>query len=375
MAAVPIPSPITYSYSHTVPFHYIIKSFSEYCSSYPHGGYTSLGLFLTCAAALSTTTYAVASCRMLVVTFTSMQGGFEQTFSDFNDRDGTTTERYKVGAGLFQWLHPFDNTANGDSGSWSDGYCVGYQTTMLNSISDTAFETARGFSVFAVLLACIVTAWSLLMSCITWNRIQIRLLNVCLAMGAICTGLTFILKKAAICQTAFQDRTCSIDQGGLMLVAAVILWMAAFFISIIFLKPDDTDDDDENPVPMPRKSSSFENANRQSAKQSLSAKQFAQQRQKASQQRQKARGQSRTTASTGQTPPLTPGTRGSFDYSYDSRESWTNPVPSRTRRPAAAQLTVDDVSDQQELEVYMADRLDRIEGAMNDDDRSLRMEI
>jgi hypothetical protein len=325
-------------HSHTVLYHYIILYLD---SSYPHGGYVSLGLFLTCAAALSTTTYAVASCRMLVVTFTSTQGDFEQTFDrrDSNDREGDTAERFKLGAGLFQWLKPFGDVdaEDGDS-SWSDGYCVGYQSTMLDALSDTAFETARGFAVFAVLLAVIVTLWSLLFACISWNRIQIRLLNGCLLAGAICTGLTFIIKRAAICQTAFQDRSCSIDQGGLMLVAAVIMWMAAFMISIIFLKPDETNPrDDELPIYPPVRIS--RNQQQSGSKQS------------------------------GQTPPLSP------DYSYDSKESWTSPIPRRSTR-ASEQLTVDDVTNQQHVEVYMAKRLERMDdGRGDDDDRSIRAEI
>ena len=363
-----------------------------YHSSYPHGGYTSLGLFLTCALALSTTTYAVASCRMMVVTFTSTQGGFEETFSDRNDRQGETAARYKVGAGLFQWLRPFDaSDANGDgNGDWSDGYCVGYQSTMLTALSDTPFETARGFAVFAVLLSVIVTLWSLLSACIMWNRIQIRLLNACLLAGAVCTGLTFLLKKAAICQTAFQDRECSIDQGGLMLVAAVILWLAAFVISVIFVKPDEVESNDvlaNYPVPMPRKSSSFErntNGKNKNAVQQSAPQVGGQQR------NQKSNGSkySKTTTSSSPTAPIG---NGSFDYSYDSQQGWTNRIPRRfrqQRQPAAPvrqqqrqhqrqrpPLTVDDVTNQEQMEVYMAQRLDRIEDAMSDDERSLRAEI
>lgn len=360
---------------------HMIQSLS-FSSSYPHGGYTSLGLFLTCALALSTTTYAVASCRMVVVTFTSSQGGFEEFFSDMNDREGETAARYKVGAGLFQWLRPFDsvNDAKGNNNNndnWSNGYCVGYQSTMLTSISDTPFETARGFAVFAVLLAVIVTIWSMLSACISWNRIQIRLWSACLLAGAVCTGLTFLLKRAAICQSTFQQTECSIDQGGLMLVAAVILWLAAFMISVTFLKPDEVDSEENTlahyPVPMPRKSSSAVANN--------SAPQSAPQRQ------QKANG-SRTTTSSGQTSPVANG--GSFDYSYDSRQGWTNPIPRRfqqrpqpppprrqqRQRPPQQQLTVDDVTNQEQMEVYMAQRLDRIEDVMRDDgDRSLRAEI
>jgi hypothetical protein len=339
------------------------------CSSYPHGGYTSAGLFLTCAGALSLTTYAVASCKIMVVTFTSFMGDFEETFSDFSDRQGNTVVRYKVGVGLFQWLHPLESIENG--GDWSDGYCVGYQSTMLDALSDTSFETARGFAVFAVLLAFGVTIWSMLTACITWNRIQLILLSACLLSGAICTGLTFILKKASVCQSAFIDQECTIDSGGLILIAAVILWLAAFFISVIFLKPDETDDDDDNmmnlyPAPIVRQ---------------------RQERQKASSYSSTGKGKSKTKTKTAaaaatlsssrQPPPTTPATQGSFDYSYDSRESWTSPT-TRQNTTQRQSLTVDDVSQQEQLEVYMASQMDRIEDAMDDDASytgSIRMEI
>lgn len=337
---------------------------------------------------------------MVVVSFTSTQGGFEETFSDQNDRQGESAARYKVGAGLFQWLRPFDasdnSNSNGDSTSWSNGYCVGYQSTMLTALSDTAFETARGFAVFAVLLSVIVTIWSMLSACIVWNRIQIRLLNACLLAGAVCTGLTFLLKRASICQTAFTDRECSMDQGGLCLVAAVILWMAAFMISVIFFKPDAIESDNvlpDYPVPVPRKSSSFGNTNGNNVN-AQSAPQLGQQR------NQRAGGSSKYSRSAAEAAasPTAPITNGSFDYSYDSRQGWTNRIPRRTRpqprpeqqrsaqqrqqtrqqqrqRPPVQQLTVDDVTNQEQMEVYMAQRLDRIEDAMSDDERSLRAEI
>jgi hypothetical protein len=329
---------------------------------------------------------------MMVVTFTSTQGGFEETFSDRNDRQGETASRYKLGAGLFQWLRPFDASdgadGNGTGGDWSDGYCVGYQSTMLTGISDTAFEAARGFAVFAVLLSVIVTLWSMLSACIMWNRIQIRLLNACLLAGAVCTGLTFLLKKAAICQTAFLDRECSIDQGGLMLVAAVILWMAAFVISVIFFKPEQMESNDvlaNYPVPLPRKSSSFFGNTKTNDKVNAHAQSAPQVGQQRNQQLSGSK-YSRTTASSSPTAPIA---NGSFDYSYDSRKSWTNPIPRRKqqRQPAPPPvrqsrqrqsrppLTVDDVTNQEQMEVYMAQRLDRIEDAMRDDERSLRAEI
>jgi hypothetical protein len=68
------------------------------------------------------------------------------------------------------------------------------------------------------------------------------------------------------------------------------------------------------------------------------------------------------------------------------RQGWTNRIPgkekpapaqqqSRQRQRQRPQLTVDDVTNQEQMEVYMVQRLDRIEDAMSDDERSLRAEI
>ena len=85
----------------------LLSLLTLYFSSYPHGGYVSAGLLLSCCAAFSATCYAVASCRFLELTFETDQGSFENHFST-NPVSGNRWHFYRASIGLFQWLRPVD---------------------------------------------------------------------------------------------------------------------------------------------------------------------------------------------------------------------------------------------------------------------------
>ena len=221
------------SEGHTTHQEYnIMTNFTGICT-FPHGGVVSAGLLLAACAALASTTYSIASCRLVVLTFSSNTGSFEDTFS----RNPTTSDafnEYKVALGLFQWLRP-----NGDDGSWNEGNCIGYQQSMLEVFSELYFEMARGFGSIAVLLAVLSVLWATVNSCIAWNIWQIGILTILLLSGTVATAMSFIVIKSDLCNEVFPESSCAVDEGGLILVAGTILWFAGFLITILFVRPLD----------------------------------------------------------------------------------------------------------------------------------------
>ncbi|GAX16491.1 hypothetical protein FisN_7Lh208 [Fistulifera solaris] len=208
--------------------------FTGLCS-YPHGGYTVLGLLLSGAAAMTTTLYAAASCRFLVVTFVSETGNFETFFTNIQEAAaGRPTATHKVGIGLFQFLRPFRQDSH-----WSDGSCAGYQETMLQEMSDTPFETARFFAVIAIVLSFLLLIWELLMIFVEFNRLQITIFCFIAMMGTLCCGMTFMVMKSAICNSVFLENKCEVDEGGLVMVAGSLLWFATMVLSAAFLRPSE----------------------------------------------------------------------------------------------------------------------------------------
>jgi hypothetical protein len=211
-------------------------------SVYPHGGYPTLAIWLTCAAAFIATTFGAASCRFLTLTYTSDQGDIEESFADFSAREGQDQVEYKAGIGLFQYLRP----NNKISGEWSDGYCVGYTDTIREALGDSAFEAARGFAIFSVLLGFCLTMWCFLMACLSINQYQIWIMTGCLVMGSLSAGFTFLISTSSVCNDVFIARECSLDEGGLIMVAAVLLWLTAFSINVLFVKVSPFENDYEH---------------------------------------------------------------------------------------------------------------------------------
>jgi hypothetical protein len=333
-------------------------------STYPLGGYVSAGLILSMIGAIVATIYATASCRFVSVTFQSADGNFEEYFS--NQRGGTldgSTQSYKALTGLFQWLRP-----SNPEDSYSHGSCVGYQQTMLSAISDSNFEAARIFAVFAVLLAVVETLWTFSTACIDMNRLQLILYTVLSFGGTLCAGMTFLFHKSSLCTSIFQGTAdCRIEEGGLVMIIATILWFATFLITVLFAKPNVLDFKEQDEID---KAAMAREMKRSKGGAAVAA-----------------------AASSSSTTP-------NKSYSFDSQTDWTQPIPSRhSRSPSPRQsqaqreshlqylrsmktqqspqphqapvvsqrrktpdpVIVDDVSQPNHMEVYISKRLDRIE--------------
>lgn len=209
--------------------------------SYPHGGWAVLGLILASCCGLAATMWGVSSCRLFFVDYTTDRGdGFGDFFLD-PTADGDPVQQ-RVGAGLFSWLVPKE-----DATEWSDGICAGYNESQREHFSDTTFEVARIFAVLTVLSGMGMTLWIFFLACISLGKFQIWLMRTVLGLLPIFTGLTFVIFSSELCRdlVSYQDPTyetdCTIDQGGLVVIAGAIFWTIAFLISLIYIKDPDAD--------------------------------------------------------------------------------------------------------------------------------------
>jgi hypothetical protein len=166
------------------------------------------------------------------VTFLAQSGSFEDHFSTTETVTNSVLRPLRASLGLFQWLQPFD-----DNATWTDGTCVGYQESMLAVLQDGTFDAARSFGVIAVLMGGITSLWAFLSSCIAWNWVQLLLLRSLLLVGTIASGLSLVMLRADVCNEALPDGTCELAEGGMVLIAGMILWLAAFLIAVVFLRP------------------------------------------------------------------------------------------------------------------------------------------
>jgi hypothetical protein len=345
------------------------------CSTSPHGGSIVGSLILSGAAALTATMYAITSCRFFVVSFTSETGGFEEYFSNSQSAGaGRSVVLYKTGIGLFQWLRPFDL-----DGEWSNGSCAGYQDLMRDQVSDALFETARVFASLAVIASCFLFLWSIALTCFENNQLQIILFCVCSFAGTVCSGMTFLLARSSLCHEQFATRECTLDEGGLVMIAGTILWLASFVLSVMFMRPSPYEPDDlENNRPLTAEESD------------KLAYELAKQRARAKKHGARAKKQHAGTPDTHQSYSFDSPVSGRSPQQEESasrprasvpgrvrttqlRQSAAPPPPSSTNRPRLSpdprerrikqkpSLTVDDVTAKNEMEVYIKKRLDRIE--------------
>lgn len=186
----------------------------------------ALGLIVTTIGAFLATVYSAMSCRFVVVTYESKIGNFDTIFT--SQGGGDELQVMNTAAGLFQWLEPTD--------SWDTGACIGYTESALNVISDAYFETARFMAILAVVLGCFLFMWTLTLACISLGRIQIWLLAACQLLLAVFAALFFLIGQSNLCHNIEQDSNCRIDEGGLMAVAAAILWGIDFLLTVYFIR-------------------------------------------------------------------------------------------------------------------------------------------
>ena len=208
-------------------------SLSVYISSYPHGGYVTLGLWFAVLGGIAASWYSFASCRFVVLTFGSDAGGFGDMFDA--RVGGTVLTQYQIGAGLFSWLQPYNR--RGEI-SWTEGRCTGYTRTQRDEgFGDATFEAVRVLAVVSVLLSILLLLWLILVMCVSMGKCYIRLLSTTLFLVMTTTCLTFLILQSGLCTNVGIDTECSVDEGGLVAVAGVILWFVALVISVLFVVP------------------------------------------------------------------------------------------------------------------------------------------
>jgi len=361
---------------------------------YAHGGMVSAGLLLSTVAALTATLYAAASCRFVVLEFTGTTT-FEEALSD-TARPGPVGLQ-KVGLGLFGWLR----AAVADGTDWSTGTCAGYTELMLDTMeSDTPFGVARIMAVLAVVLAVLLVLWTLLLFCLElMNTIQVVVYCALATMGAVFSGCTVLLKRSRWCTDAALYGTerapsCKLDEGALVLIAGLLLWISTALLGALFLRPSPShkwEDNDENERPMTKR------------EKERVMQELEEQRERRREERRAIRNGTPRTApmnspdsalprtgsrfsrqrtadsGTGVTPPSSRIPRSSSnprrqaDGSRIPRSS-SNPTgrpqrvrhethhraPRPSRRPQSSTV-VDDVYGRDQMEVYLAKRLDRIQ--------------
>jgi hypothetical protein len=178
---------------------------------------------------------------MFYIDYTTDRGDFSDFYNDPTADGDPVLQR--VGAGLFSWLVPSTEDRNGDSKlDWTDGQCAGFSESQREFFSDTMFEVARVFAVLGVLGGMGVVLGIFLLSCISMKRFQIWMLSAVLGFVAIFVSLTFLVFKSQLCtdlvsyQNESYETKCTIDQGGLVVIAAAIFWSVAFLISVVYIK-------------------------------------------------------------------------------------------------------------------------------------------
>jgi hypothetical protein len=199
-----------------------------------------MGLLLSTFAALAANMWGVSSCRFLFLDFQSDRGDFADMFFDPTP-DGEPV-LFRVGAGLFTWLAPSNKL------DWSTGTCSGYNVVQIDNISDQKFEIARALAVFSVIIGVGVSLWCLFLACLSLTRCQIILLASCFFMLVGMTIGTHVIFFSQLCTQALVAEQsddysvqCTLDQGGLVVIASSILWCVSFLITVIYIKPPEAD--------------------------------------------------------------------------------------------------------------------------------------
>ena len=178
---------------------------------------------------------------MFYIDYTTDRGDFSDFYRD-PTADGEP-DLQRVGAGLFSWLVPSSEDTNGDLNTdWTDGQCAGFSEGQRTFFSDNIFEVARIFAVLSVLGGMGVVFAVLFLSCMSLRRFQIWMLSIILGFITIFVCLTFIVFQSTLCndlvsyQNEEYETKCTIDQGGLVVIAAAIFWSVAFLISVVYIK-------------------------------------------------------------------------------------------------------------------------------------------
>lgn len=202
--------------------------------SFPHGGEVLGALIIALTGALATTLYAITSCRFVVLVYYSNLGDLDGHFTNRIPEDYNV--KYVQSLGLFTWLRrPFD--ALGDN--WGVGECAGYSMAQKSSdeLFDTYFEIVRIFGILSVLGGFFILLWSFSLSCISINKFQKWMYVFSLLAVTAATSCTYLVYLANVCQIfgTTNESKCTMDQGGLVGIAAIILWLLCFLIAAFWI--------------------------------------------------------------------------------------------------------------------------------------------
>lgn len=207
--------------------------------TFPHGPWSVCGLMVASLAAMAASMWGISSCRMAYVEYTNDRGDFSDFYLDPTpDGEGVPM---RTGIGLFQWLDPFDEN------DWSQGQCRGYTTLQLEFFGDTVLEVARACGVLAVIGAVAMSLWILFLNCVAMGQMQIRVLQFCLICLTVNIVGTFSIFFSPLCQdlVSYQNANyptkCTLDQGGLVVISAGMLWGVALVISCLYIKAPEKD--------------------------------------------------------------------------------------------------------------------------------------
>eukprot|EP00547_Thalassionema_nitzschioides_P000685 CAMPEP_0194214432 /NCGR_PEP_ID=MMETSP0156-20130528/15605_1 /TAXON_ID=33649 /ORGANISM="Thalassionema nitzschioides, Strain L26-B" /LENGTH=323 /DNA_ID=CAMNT_0038942675 /DNA_START=67 /DNA_END=1038 /DNA_ORIENTATION=+ len=205
------------------------------CCSFPHGYCSTLSLLASVGCGLGATLYAVASCRFVFVSFISKWGDIQDVLPDVPVDGGDEYQLYKVSSGLYSWL-----TAK-DARRFDPNSCTGFNQQMLEGLKEPFFDSARLIGVVAVLLSFMMVVWVFLLSTLSVGKLEIILMKICFIILAVLIGNTFLVLNSSLCHDVAEDTECTIDEGGLVAIAAVILWFVCFLITCFFIKPPGED--------------------------------------------------------------------------------------------------------------------------------------
>lgn len=350
--------------------------------------------------------YSLFGCKFLTVTFDSTTGNFEEYFSLNDVPDELRT--YQASIGLFTWSRPISTSSYDPNSSNDAGVCVGYQETMLEALSNqnVFFDLARIFGILAILLSIFMVSWSFCTACVLWNRVQLFLFSSLNFISVISSGLTFLIYRSNLCNndvgntSVFLKRNCTIDNGAFIMIGSCIMWFTSFLISVVYLKPTEEFRTKSPSIKRTTRSTLAENEGLQ---RSLARK--ATIKQDTSSASSTIKHSNNRTLDLSSTSPETILKRNS--YSFDSQTDWNRPIPSRSvlsskqqqqqnaldsieegrqtlpfrskeqqatpsthqqtqalavsmkRKPSV--MVVDDISDPDTMEVYIKQRLDRID--------------
>lgn len=191
------------------------------------------GLLVATMSAMAATFYSFISCRYVLVDFSSHLGSFSEMF--LNQGAGNVNVEYRMSAGLFTWLKPYNEL------EYSEGECTGYTGVQSDGFGDKAFNYVQYMAVTSVLLSIALLLWMFFMMCFSVGKCQLNTMSLLLFIQTLLVGLSFVILQSGLCKDVGDDTSCKLDEGGLVCVAAVILWFIAFLVSWMFVDEVDHD--------------------------------------------------------------------------------------------------------------------------------------